>query len=317
MSFTSARRADRWTDVYLASIARAVSTCGDFVAAISLVIALQTRGAGGLAVAALRIAAAAPPTVLAPLTGRLADRVDSRRLLVGVSLAEAAVCTVLAFVSATPLLVGLVAVLGCGLAVTSPALNALIPEMVGRARLPKATAIGQTASSVGILLAPALGGLLVGQFGPRVPLLIDAATYLAVTVAGVLIRTRRGGVPAGAGAEDVTAVPVWSLRRDPLLRSVTIVVAVVVAAVSAVNVAEVFFVRETLHASPTAYGLLAAAWTGSMMIGGWLVVRRQLRHGGVAGPLLAPPRRAWAAGPGAAPVPRGGVGEARGGVGGR
>ena len=287
MSFTSARRADRWTDVYLASIARAVSTCGDFVAAISLVIALQTRGAGGLAVAALLIAAAAPPTVLAPLTGRLADRVDSRRLLVGVSLAEAAVCTVLAFVSATPLLVGLVAVLGCGLAVTSPALNALIPEMVGRARLPKATAIGQTASSVGMLLAPALGGLLVGQFGPRVPLLIDAATYLAVTVAGVLIRTRRGGVPAGAGAEDVTAVPVWSLRRDPLLRSVTIVVAVVVAAVSAVNVAEVFFVRETLHASPTAYGLLAAAWTGSMMIGGWLVVRRQIGDGGFAVALLA------------------------------
>src|SRR5256886_2982062 len=287
MSFIPVSRPDRWTDVYLASIARAVSTCGDFVAAIALVIALQTRGSGGLAVAALLIAAAAPPTVLAPLTGRLADRVDSRRVLVGVSLAEAAVCTVLAFVSATPLLVGLVAVLGCGLAITTPALNALVPDMVSRERLPKATAIGQTASSVGMLLAPALGGLLVGQFGLRVPLLIDAATYLAVTVAGVLIRTRRGGVPAGAGAEDVTAVPVWSLRRDPLLRSVTIVVAVVVAAVSAVNVAEVFFVRETLHASPTAYGLLAAAWTGSMMIGGWLVVRRQLGDGGFAVALLA------------------------------
>jgi MFS family permease len=288
MSFTSSPRPDRWTDVYLSSIARAVSTCGDFLAAIALVITLQTRGAGGFAVAALLIAAAAPPTVLAPLTGRLADRVDSRRLLLAVTLGETATCTLLAFVSSTPVIIGLVALLGCGLAVTGPTLNALVPEMVSREHLPKATAIGQTASSIGMLLAPALGGLLVGQFGARVPLLIDAATYLAVTAAAVAVRTRRGGVPAGANADDGTAaVPAWSLWRDPLLRSVVIVVGVVVAAVSAVNVAEVFFVRETLHGSSTVYGLLAAGWTGAMMVGGWLVVRRHLGDGGFAVVLLA------------------------------
>src|SRR3954454_11370740 len=113
MTFTSAPSPDRWTVVHLVAIARAASTCGDSLAAIALVVALQTRGAGGLAVAALLIAAAAPPTLLAPLTGRLADRVDSRRLLVGVSLAEAAVCTLLAFVSGTALLIGLVVLLGC------------------------------------------------------------------------------------------------------------------------------------------------------------------------------------------------------------
>src|SRR2546429_2524215 len=132
MSFTSVPRADRWTDVHLATIARAVSTCGDYLAAIALVIALQTRGAGGFAVAALLVAAAAPPTLLAPLTGRLADWVDSRRLLFSVSLAEAALCTALAFVSQTALLVALVALLGCGLAVVNPTINALIPEMVSR-----------------------------------------------------------------------------------------------------------------------------------------------------------------------------------------
>src|SRR5438874_7297346 len=256
MSFTSAPRADRWTDVHLATIARAVSTCGDYLAATALVIALQTRGAGGFAVAALLIAAAAPPTVLAPLTGRLADRVDSRRLLLVTTLAETAVCTLLAFVSATPVIIGLVVLLGCGLAVTGPTLNALIPEMVGRERLPKAMAIGQTATSIGMLIAPALGGVLVGQFGLRVPLLIDAGTYLALIVAGLAIRTRRGGVPAVRAADGRVAAPAWSMRRDPLLRSIIIVVGVVVAAVSAVNVADVFFVRQTLHASTTAYGLL-------------------------------------------------------------
>jgi MFS family permease len=307
MSFTSSEPAgppastDRWADVYLSTIARAVSTCGDYLAAIALLIALQTRGSGGFAVAALLIAAAAPPTLLAPLAGRLADRVDSRRLLVAVSLTETAICTVLAFTTQTALLVGLVALLGCGLAITGPTLNALIPEMVSRERLPKATAIGQTASSIGMLIAPALGGLLVGQFGLRVPLLIDAGTYLAVTVAALLIRTRRGRVPAVASGHAQTQ-PAWSMRRDPLLRSTVIVVGIVVAAVSAVNVADVFFVRGALHGSAMSYGLLGAVWTGAMMIGAWLVVRRPLGDGGFALALLASLGGACAAVLGAATV---------------
>src|SRR5947208_16926026 len=137
MSFTSAPpAADRWGDVYVTSAARAVSTCGDFLAATALVVTLQGRGASGLAVAGLFIAAAAPPTLLAPVAGRLADRVDSRRLLVTVSLAEAAICAVLAVVATTATAVAilpLAALLGCGLAVAGPVFNALLPEMVGRA----------------------------------------------------------------------------------------------------------------------------------------------------------------------------------------
>src|SRR5438874_4795219 len=283
MSFTSAPRADRWTDVHLATIARAVSTCGDYLAATALVIALQTRGSGGFAVAALLIAAAAPPTLLAPLTGRLADRVDSRRLLLVVSLAQAVICAILAYVRPAAVMIALVALLGCGLAVVNPTINALIPEMVGRERLPKATAVGQTASSVALLIAPALGGLLVGRFGLRTPLLIDAATYLAIVVAALAIHTRRGRVPAPVGAAPT---PDWSMRRDPVLRSITIVVAAVVTAVSAVNVADVFFVRGVLHGSPTAYGLLGAVWTGGMMLGAWVVVRGRLGDGAFAVALL-------------------------------
>src|SRR5262249_40254322 len=139
-----------WADVYLATIARAISTCGTLLSATALVIALQTRGAGGYAVAAVLIAAAAPPTLLAPLTVRVT---------------QAAACTVLAYTPNTVAIVALVGVLACGTALTGPTLNALLPEMVGREQLPKASAIGQTASSVGMLVAPALGGLLFGWYG--------------------------------------------------------------------------------------------------------------------------------------------------------
>ena len=59
-----------------------------------------------------------------------------------------------------------------------------------------------------------------------------------------------------------------------------------VTGVSAVNVADVFFVRGVLHGSPTVYGLLGAVWTGAMLVGAWLVVRRPLGDGAFAVALL-------------------------------
>src|ERR1700733_12937622 len=192
MSFIYRLRQSSWTDVYLASGARAVSSCGDFLAATALVLELQQRGAGGFAVAAVLIAAAAPPVLLVRWTGRLADRADSRLLLVATGLAQAAVCVALAFASGPAEIIALVAVLAAGLAVTQPCLSALLPSMVPADDLPKAMALSQTAGSLGMMLAPALGGLLVGRFGLRVPLLADAGSYLAIAAAGRLIRTRRG-----------------------------------------------------------------------------------------------------------------------------
>jgi MFS family permease len=158
--------------------------------------------------------------------------------------------------------------------VASPAFSALVPEMVSRDALPKATAINQTAGSVAMLLAPALGGILFGRFGLRVPLLIDAASCLAVTAVVLVIRIRRGaGREPAAGAAASGAVG-WSVWCDRVLRATMIIMGTVVAALSAVNVADVFFVRTTLGGSATVYGLLGAVWTGAMLIGAWLVGRR-------------------------------------------
>ncbi len=187
--------------MYLASGARAVSSCGDFLAATALVLVLQQRGAGGFAVAAVLIAAAAPPVLLARWTGRLADRADSRFLLVVTGLAQAAVCVALGFVSRPAQIIALVAVLGAGLAVTQPCLSALMPSMVPADDLPRAMALSQTAGSLGMMLAPALGGLLMGRFGLRVPLFADAGSYLAIAAAGRLIRTRRGSASRRPGPD--------------------------------------------------------------------------------------------------------------------
>ncbi|WP_341718548.1 MFS transporter [Micromonospora sp. FIMYZ51] len=280
MSFTSG--GSRWPDVGLATAARGIATGGDFLAATTLTLTLQSSGAGGTAVAGVLLAATLPLVLLAPLTGRLADRVDSRTLLIGAGLAQSVICLNLAYARHPLLIVSLVALLATGLAVTQPVLSALIPAMVRQADLPRATALNQTAGMLGVLAGPALAGFLVGWFGSRVPLLVGAASYLALVVAGLLIRTRRGGTrsapssvlagtasPASAGASAAN----WRLRRDPLLVAMVATLAGVIAAVGAINVIEVFYIRETLGASAVVYGLVSGSWTLGMLCGAWIFAR--------------------------------------------
>ncbi|MEU6206168.1 MFS transporter [Micromonospora musae] len=290
MSFTTA--SSRWSDVWLATAARGISSCGDFLAASALTLALQSAGAGGLAVSGLLLAATLPLVLLAPLTGRLADRVDSRTLLVIAGLAQAGICLALAYAERPAMMIALAGLLAVGLAVTQPVLAALVPAMVRPADLPRASALQQSAGTLGVLAGPALAGVLVGGFGTRLPLLFDAASYLALVAAGLLIRTRRGGrrrpetVTAGGGIEPRT----WRLRRDPLLLATVVAVAGVIGAVGAINVVEVFFIRETLHSSTTMYGLVTGAWTLGALAGSWIFARavgRLHRDGALAGAGLA------------------------------
>lgn len=114
-------------------------------------------------------------------------------------------------------------------------------------------------------VAPAVGGLLSGLYGARVPLLLDAATFVAVTAAALLLRHRRAvtvpsrGVPMRGGLAIAA--------RDRLLRSVLILLAVSVLLGCLVNVVEVFLVRETLHAGSVWFGLVEAAYMVGLLVG--------------------------------------------------
>ncbi|MEV6930938.1 MFS transporter [Dactylosporangium sp. NPDC051485] len=277
MSFTSSR------DVFTLAVARGVSLLGDFMATTALVLALQERGASGTVVAALFAAAVLPQVVLVPLAGRLVDRADSRALLTVTGLAQAACCAAMAFVDSTWLLVGLVALLGAGLTITMPTFSALLPEMAGPAGVGRAMAIGQTANSLGSLAGPALAGVLVGAFGLRVPLLVDAATYLAVAGAGLLLRTRRRGEREVASR----GTPEWRIRDDRLLVSSLALLGAIVLALNVFVVVGVFYLRGVLGASPAEYGLVDAAWMLGLLLGGWLGALRPRPDGPTARLLAA------------------------------
>ncbi len=70
-------------------LAGLISDAGDWMLLVALPIVVYTRTGSALGTSAAFLAELAPGVVLAPLAGRLADRVDRRALMLALSLLQA------------------------------------------------------------------------------------------------------------------------------------------------------------------------------------------------------------------------------------
>lgn len=249
-----------------------LSALGDFLGFIPLALHVQERTGSGIAVAALFIALWAPSVVLGGAAGLLADRVESRRLLRDVSLAQAALAGVLALafgdLAAT---LALTALLGVGVALAQPAEFALVPALGGDV----AAANGriEAARYLGFTVGPVLGGLLAAAGGTQIALLVNAASFLAVAAAAQALRARRA--PNGASRADDRARDGFAfLLGDAVLAPVIVAAFVSLLFMTASATAEVFFAKDVLDAGDAGYGTLMTLWTIGMVIGSALVASR-------------------------------------------
>ncbi len=116
------------------------------------------------------------------LGGALADARD-RRSLVLLTEAALTICRLLLAGNAALsqpqvwLLFAIAIAWGLLEAIQRPSLDALLPRLVDKQELPAATALGSIRSTLGLILGPALGGLLVAAFGLPVTYLVDVATF--------------------------------------------------------------------------------------------------------------------------------------------
>ena len=256
MSFTSSNSLPR--PVYAIAGGRAISFLGDEIALLAIAFRASSQ-LGHLGFAAVLIAGSLPLVALAGPAGLLVDRVRTKPLLVIVSVIEAVICVALAF-APSGALIPLVALLACGTSVVSPAWQALIPTIVAKEKLPAAYGLLQSSAALGSLMGPAIGGLLVGNFGFSTPLVIDALSFLALGLVAATLSVDR--VPGGAGQGISWRAATEGFRlvaRNPMLRALLTSVLAFILTLGVANVSEIFFVRTVLHAGPTAYGVLGVA----------------------------------------------------------
>jgi MFS family permease len=261
-------------DRRLLSSAVGLSALGDFLGFIPLALWVQEHTGSGIAVAGLFIALWTPSVVLGGPAGLLADRVESRRLLRDVSLAQAAIAAVLAFtfdgLAAT---LALTALLGVGVALAQPAEFALAPAVAGSGGVAAANGRIEAARYIGFTLGPVLGGVLAAAGGARIALLVNAGSFLAVALAAQLLRARREP-SRGDRSSDRARDGLTFLLRDGVLAPVVAAAFVSLLFMTASATAEVFFAKDVLDAGDTGYGVLMTLWTLGMVVGSTVVASR-------------------------------------------
>jgi MFS family permease len=145
-------------------------------------------------VALVQTASMLPIVVLALPSGALADTFDRRRLLLAVQVGQFVVGAVLAaltFADRMPpsLLLTLTFALGAGQALTLPAWQALIPELVPRRELASASALGAISMNLARAVGPAIAGVLIARAGVGWVFALNALSFLVF--AAVLLWWRR------------------------------------------------------------------------------------------------------------------------------
>lgn len=277
-------RASAWREVRLLAGMRSLSVAGDIMAATALTLLAQKNGAGGWGVMALLLAATLPPVFLAPITGKFADRVDSKKIIVVVASLQALVCLAMLTTTSIPVLVALCGLLAAGVSFTHPVFGGLPSAMVSPEEVPRASAISQTTTMAGMLFAPAAAGFLSSRSGTTLPLVLDAFSFVLVALGGLAISTRLHKKPAPAAAASPAApvqpeaapYRVWS---DPFLRSVLLLSGIVMACACIINVLIVFYVRDTFGGSEQVYGVVMTTWAAGMVPGALLARKvKNLSH---------------------------------------
>lgn len=130
----------------------------------------------------------APSTVLAPLGGVLADRLDKRTVIIWTQVAAALQAAVLFAITVTGVvqiwhIFILAFVLGCINAVNMPVRQAFAAEMVPRRDLLNAIALNSASFNASRIIGPAIAGVTLALWGPAVNFGINAVSYLIVLAA--------------------------------------------------------------------------------------------------------------------------------------
>ena len=128
--------------------------------------------------------------------GVLADLVDRRRLLIGVSITQGVLSLALAWVArgADPSRVAIVAVvflIGVGQAVFAPTYSAVLPALVGRRDLAGAISLNSAQMNGSRVIGPVIGAALYVRFGASWVFVGNAASYLLVIWSLVTVRLPR------------------------------------------------------------------------------------------------------------------------------
>lgn len=256
-----------------------VSNVGGWVSSAASGWLMTSLNPDPLAVSLVQVMSNLPMFALALPAGALADMVDQRRLLIAAELAIMASTVAFAIlvsthsITPTSLLI-MTALTSAAAAVSLPAWQTVVSQLVPKAELPAAVALNSLGINISRAVGPALGGFLVSVLGFAPPFWVDAFSNAGVIAA--LFRWRR---PARGGSSlprerigSALRVGLRHARYNPHLSATLIRTAA-------------FFVSASAYWALLPLATLRQASGGATLYGGLLGM---IGAGAVAGALLLP-----------------------------
>jgi MFS family permease len=173
----------RHRDFRLLFIGRFVSFFGSMVSSVAFPFQVYQQTHSVLLVGALGVLEFGAILGFAFLGGALADASDRRAMVLWTEAALMACSVLLVANAALPmpqvwLLFAVATAWGVLDAIQRPSLDAMLPRLVDRSELAAAAALGSIRGTLGMILGPALGGVLLALFGLPVTYLFDVATFV-------------------------------------------------------------------------------------------------------------------------------------------
>jgi len=221
------------------------------------------------------------PIILCSLVGGVvADAVDRKRLmlisqsLMLISAALLAALTAAGLSSVWPIYL-LTAVASAAIAFDNPARQAMLPTLVPREDFPNSVSLGIVVFNSAMIVGPALAGILLSFRGPALIYALNAASFVAVIVA-LLLMSARGRAEADA---QIAQINLGALRegwrfvwRTPIIVQ-TMTLDFVATFFASANQLLPIFAKDILRVGAQGYGFLAAAPAGGAVITGLLMAR--------------------------------------------
>ena len=242
-------------------------------------LVLQLTGSGtalGLSVALQTL----PVLLLGPYGGVVADRVDKRRLMIGLQAMMGGLALVLGLLTVTDRVTlwqvyVLALLLGLNNCFENPARQAFILEMVGPEHLRNAVSLNSVMVNVARAVGPAVAGALIATGGTGLCFLLNAASFAAVVVSLLMLDTAalRPSPPAPRTSGQLREGFAY-VRRTPELAVPLLMMALVGCLAYEFQVVLPIVAESTFGGGAQAYGFMTGAMGVGAVVGGLYVANR-------------------------------------------
>ena len=266
-----------WLKIQVLSMAAGLSYMGSSLTTFAVVLRdKDSVGPGGISI--LLLAMLLPNILMAPLSGQIADRFPSRRVmplaLVAMSISSLSIALIPESWWA-PFALFITATFGTMVGAAS---SATVGYVSNPGDMTRVAGIQTTYVSLGSLLGPAAGGLLVGTTGFFWPFVIDSASFVILAFVFLATGLNRPAMEHEAGQKPRALDGFRFIFKHRLLRSIMVILIVMILALGAISVGEVFLVVDELGADAITYGIIGALFAGGSLIGALLLQALKIKE---------------------------------------